>query len=467
MPDLPWVQRLNRNAPAHARIHLKKTHLLRDRPLYEFRMGNGFRVLVLSEHSAPVVSLQTWFRVGSRDELPGKTGIAHFLEHLMFNATTNYAQGEFDRLLEAAGAENNAGTWTDWTEYHETLPAKELALALALESDRMANLALESDTVESERDVVISERRDVVEDDVDGSASEELFALAFRKHGYGHPTIGHMRDIEGLTLEDCDAFYREHYHPNNATMVIVGDVEVAEAMGEVQARYGCFKSKRKRERVVRVEPAQRKERRSIIEWDMEQERVAIGYKSPALRSDDMLALQLLFDVLFYGQSAEAEDHFVYDKNLASGVSASVMPFEQPGLAQIWMRLRERVDAESGLQAFDDWLEAHLKDGVREDALERAKARSELSMLMEMESVAGLAEQIAFDEVVLGNPVLSIEDIDRVRTLTKAQVDEVARRLLRKGKRSVVLVKRKGKGGKPNSKRTRAVSKAARKGTRLS
>ncbi len=175
----------------------------------QYALPNGLRVLLLEDHAAPLVAYHTWFRVGSRHEEPGKTGLAHFFEHMMFNETSSFPQGEFDRLIDAAGGESNAATWIDWTYYHEALPADELPLAIRLESDRMANLVVRAPQVESEREVVMNERRMSVEDDVYGATGEALHALAFgREHPHGWPTIGWMDDIKGYRMTSSRASRR-------------------------------------------------------------------------------------------------------------------------------------------------------------------------------------------------------------------------------------------------------------------
>ena len=163
-----------------------------------------------------MLSYYTWFKVGSRHDRPGKTGLAHLFEHLMFNETSHLPAGAFDRTLEAAGGETNAATWVDWTCYHVTLPSSELGLVVKLEADRMANLVLRDPQVASEKEVVANERRFRVEDDVEGEVSEKLYAMAFHRHPYRQPTVGWMDDIHGFTTEDCRKFYRRYYAPNNA-----------------------------------------------------------------------------------------------------------------------------------------------------------------------------------------------------------------------------------------------------------
>src|SRR5688500_5591916 len=209
-----------------------------------WRWPTGLRLLSAVDRSAPVVSYQTWFGVGSRHEKPGKTGLAHLFEHLMFNETRSLEAGEFDRLMEAAGGETNAATWVDWTYYYENLPASELPLAVRLESDRIAHLVLRKPQVTSEKEVVANERRYRVDDDVEGAANELLYATAYRSHPYRWPTIGWMKDIEGFTIEDCERFYRTYYAPNNATIVIAGDFPEEETVALVRKHYGRLRAQK-------------------------------------------------------------------------------------------------------------------------------------------------------------------------------------------------------------------------------
>src|SRR5262245_54692377 len=201
------------------------------------RLENGLQVILLRDPAAPVFAYQTWFAVGSRHEKEGTTGIAHLFEHLMFNQTETLAPGEFDRKLETVGGETNAATWVDWTYYRDNLPQAELPLVVALEADRMAHLVLGDKQVESEREVVANERRFRVEDDVDGFLNEELFKLAFTVHPYHWPTIGWMKDIHAISIDDCRAFYRTYYAPNNATLVVVGDVDEERVLALVEQHY--------------------------------------------------------------------------------------------------------------------------------------------------------------------------------------------------------------------------------------
>ena len=225
-----------------------------------FRLSNGLGLIAAVDKRAPIVALQTWFRVGSRHERPGATGMAHLFEHLMFGQTESLPPGEFDRLVERTGGESNAATWVDWTYYKLSLPARDLALGIKLEAERMQHLVLEHDPVESERDVVTNERRERVEDDVDGWLDEQLMAHAFTEHPYRWPTIGWMEDIRALALPDIRAFYRTWYAPNNATIVCVGDFDETELRELIAQHYGHIPAAPTPPIGKQVEPEQNRER---------------------------------------------------------------------------------------------------------------------------------------------------------------------------------------------------------------
>jgi zinc protease len=203
-----WADEVNAGRSDGSRLTYEGAHEFGVETLHRWGLGNGLTVLVLVDARAPVAAYHTWFNVGSRHERPGKTGLAHLFEHLMFGETENLGAGAFDRKLEESGAETNAATWVDWTYYHELLPADRVKLAVKLEAERMQRLVLREPQVASEKEVVANERRYRVEDDVEGLANELLYKTAFKLHPYRWPTIGWMEDIQAFTPDDCTAFYR-------------------------------------------------------------------------------------------------------------------------------------------------------------------------------------------------------------------------------------------------------------------
>jgi zinc protease len=404
-----------------------------------FVLGNGLRVLILADPSAPVICAQTWFGVGSRHERPGKTGLAHLFEHLMFGETENVAHGAYDRLLEEAGAETNAATFLDWTYYHTNLPAAAIELTIKLEAERMARLVLRDPQVSSEKEVVANERRQRVDDDVDGSVNEILYKEAFREHAYGRPTIGWMDDIMGFTTDDCIAFYRTYYAPNNAALVIVGDVAVDGALRVVQDHYGVQEPSVIPVEDVCPEPPQVSERRAAVQRPTATHKLAIGYKSPALGDFDHAPLVLLNEILFGGRSSRAHRALVQEQEIATEVRGWVGAFRDPALYDIYLVARAEHTGDELLAALDALLEDARRRPASEAELERAKARVELSALQGLETVSGKAEQIGFYETVLGDPAASFEKLAAYRRATLGDLLRVARRYLVPSSRTVVHV----------------------------
>jgi len=413
----------------------------------QYRLGNGLEVRLVVDRSAPVIGYQTWFRTGSRHERPGKTGLAHLFEHLMFNQTQSLAAGEFDRRMELAGAETNASTWTDWTQYYENLPAKQLAEVMSLEANRLQHLVLREPQVSSEKEVVSNERRWAIEDDVEGSMGEQLYDLAFREHPYRWPTIGYMRDIEGFTATDCRAFYRTYYAPNNAVLVVVGDFDEEECLALIQSHYGGISAARlPKERVVR-EPAQRRERRRTIRFDTEVERLAFGYRGPAFATFDWLVLTVLSEVLFGGRNARMMRELVVERELVSSLWGSPTPFEQPSLYEIWATLRSGASAREVEAFIDEELHRLRREPISQIELERVKNKLELGFFEELETAGGKAEQIGFYEVVAGGAKGIFERLEAYRRVSVDDVRRVARRYLKKGARSVIHVIPQARGAR--------------------
>jgi zinc protease len=404
-----------------------------------FVLGNGLKLLVLEDHSAPVICLQTWFGVGSRHERAGKTGIAHLFEHLMFGETEDVTHGAFDRMLEEAGAETNAATFLDWTYYHTNLPKDALALAMRLEAGRIARLVLKDPQVTSEKEVVANERRQRVEDDVDGAVSELLYKEAFKTHGYGWPTIGWMADIQGFTTEDCVAFYRTYYAPNNASLVVVGDVELAEVIRLTQEHYGALVASVLPVEDVRPEPPQTEERRARTEKPTPTYKVAVGYRGPAMGDFDHAPLVLLNEILFGGRSSRVHRALVQEQEIATEVRGWVGTFRDPGLYDLFVSARGEHTADALLAALDPLLAAVQKEPVTQAELDRAKARLELSTLQGLETASGKAEQIGFYETVLGDPAALFDKVAAYRRATVGDLLRVARRYLVTSARTVIEV----------------------------
>lgn len=443
----PWADllaTLNQDKPDQARIrHEATTAFGPTMHLDRFVLGNGLQVLVLVDATAPVICVQTWFGVGSRHEQHKKTGISHLFEHLMFGATETHAQGVFDRMLEEEGAETNAATFLDWTYYHTNLPKDALALTLRLEADRMAKLVLNEAELTREKEVVINERKQRVEDDVEGSVNERLYKEAFHQHGYGWPTIGWMEDIVGMTAEDCHAFYRTYYAPNNARLVVVGDVDMGELLAMVQREYGPMPSAEIPVEDVQPEPPQTEERQVEMKKPTPTQKIAMGYRSPALGDFDHAPLAILNEALFGGRASRLHRVLVQKLEIASDVRGYVGAFRDPSLWDISATARAEHTCEELLAALDGVFEEVKKTGVTQAEIDRAKARSELGVLQSLETASGKAEQIGFYDIVLGDPAAQFERLAAIRRVTLGDVLRVARRYLVASARTIVLVRPDG------------------------
>jgi zinc protease len=408
--------------------------------LERFRLKNGLELLLCEEHSAPVVAFHTWFRVGSRHEKVGKTGLAHLFEHLMFNEVEGRAAGEFDRLLEEAGSEVNASTWLDWTQYNAATPKDQLGLVVQLEAERMSRLVLREPQVTSEKEVVANERRYRVDDDVEGAVSELLWATAFKEHAYRWPTIGWMTDIEGFTTADCTEFYRTFYAPNNATIVVVGDVAEAQLLGRIAKAYGHIAPSALPLEDVQPEPAQLEERRIDVSKPTSTEKLLIGYHAPALGDWDHPLLSLLVEILFGGRASRVHRRLVRELELASEVRAFVGPFKDPGLTELFVSCREGTSAEAILTVIDEELARVKVEAILPEEIERGRARFELGLLAGLDTVDGKAQTIGFYETVLGRPCAAFERLDAIRNVSSSELRRVARKYFGAGQRSIVFVR---------------------------
>lgn len=404
-----------------------------------YHFDNGLKVLLLQDASAPVVTYFTWYGVGSRHEKPGKTGLAHLFEHLMFNETSNLKAGEFDRILEENGAESNAATWVDWTYYYESLPADRLHLAIQLESDRMANLVLRDAQVSSEKEVVANERRYRVEDDVDGAASELLYKTAFKVHPYHWPTIGWMADIQGFTPQDCEAFYKTYYAPNNATVVIVGSFDEQATLELLHKAYGSLPRATIPEDVFQVEPPQTAERIVEIQKPTASDKVHIAYRAPALDHPDHVPLTVMNEILAGGRASRLHKALITDAEVASDFRGWLGTFRCPGLYEITVSARAEHSAaelETVVWKEVDALKARAPSAAE---VERSVARLELALLQSLETMSGKAEQIGFYETVLGNPATAFARLEAYRKVTPEDVQRVARHYLVPEARTIVRV----------------------------
>jgi zinc protease len=407
------------------------------------RLDNGLTVLLLPDRSAPVIALHTWLRVGSRHERPGATGIAHLFEHLMFNQTEALAAGEFDRRMEALGGESNAATWVDWTYYKDSAPAAALPLIVELEAERMQHLVLEPGPVEAERAVVLNERRQRVDDDVEGTMGEEVYRLAFTRHPYGHPTIGWREDIEAITIADARAFYRTFYAPNNATVVLVGDFEPAAALALIARGYGAMAPAEIVAPEIPAEPPQRGERRERLSRPVAADRTVFAYKAPPQDHEDWIPLLVANEILVGGPSSRLYRELVVQREAASSVQGALAPFSDPGLYELFVSMKRGSPAAIAEEVVGLAAERLRREPPSASDLLTAKNRLETDHWSELETADGKAEALGHHETTAGDCARLFDVARRVEAVTGDDVVRVARRYLVNDERTVVVVEPSG------------------------
>jgi zinc protease len=411
--------------------------------VWRHRLANGLSVVLLPDRSAPVVAYQTWFRVGSRHEAPGQTGIAHLFEHLMFNQTETLAAGEFDRLLEAVGGDSNAGTWVDWTHYRDNLPAAELPLVVRLESERMHRLTLEDEQVASEKEVVLNERRFRVDDDVEGFLSEELFRLAFTAHTYRHPTLGWREDVEGIGPEDARRFYRQFYAPNNATLVLVGDFDGESALALVEQAYGAIAPSEIHAPEIAVEPPQRGERRAVFAKPVTADRAIFAWKSPPQSHPDWVPLLVASELLCGGPSARLHRELVVVREAATRLHGTLAPFHDPGLLEIFVGMKREHGIAEAEAVIDEAMARLAADEVTPAELAKVKNRLETELWSQLDTADGKAEALGHYQITTGDSRVLFEVARRVDEVTPEELRRVAAEHLGKERRTVVVAEPSG------------------------
>jgi len=302
----------------------------------EHLLANGMKVLLVESPKAPVVTVQIWYKVGSRNEVMGRAGLSHMLEHMMFKGTPKYPKGEFSRLVKKNGGHDNAFTGQDFTAYFENLAADRVELALELEADRLRGLLLDEKEFQLEREVVKEERRLRSEDDPQSYLAESLFAQAFQMHPYHWPIIGWFPDLNAMTRADLKKHYDTYYVPNNATLIVVGDFISAKLLPLIKHHFEAIPKRPLPPQAAVTELEQKGERRFVVKRDAQLPFVMIGYKVPNYSNDDAYALTILESILSHGKSSRLYRNLVYEQKLALAIGADYSLLQtDPGLLYVF------------------------------------------------------------------------------------------------------------------------------------
>jgi zinc protease len=389
-------------------------------------LDNGLRVLLQEDHRSPIVTFQTWYRVGSRNEARGHTGLAHFLEHMMFKGTPTYGRGEFARLVEQNGGQDNAFTSQDVTSYYVNVVADKLDLVLDLEADRMQNLLLDPKEIDSERQVVIEERRTRTEDDPNGFLAEEVGALAFRAHPYGQPIIGWMEDLRRITPQELRAFYKTYYVPNNAIVVAVGAFKAPALLEKIKAKFGAIPRGKDVPAVAAMEPVQNGERRLTVSKEAQLPIVYLAYHVPNQTSPDAPALEVLSTILSSGRASRLYRSLIYDRQLAldAGGDYSWFSFD-PNLFWFWATAMPGQTPETLEKELLAEMAKLEKEPVTDVELQRVRNQIEAAFVFQEDSVHRRASLLARFEL-LGGYAEKDRYLQRIRAVTAADVQRVAR-----------------------------------------
>ncbi len=401
---------------------------------FEHTLANGLKVIVKPDRRAPVVVSQLWYRAGSMDESYGTTGVAHVLEHMMFKGTATVPEGEFSRRIAAAGGRENAFTSRDVTVYHQTLQASRLALALELEADRMVNLILSPEAFAKEIQVVREERRLRTEDNPQALLFEALMAAAYQTHPYRHPVIGWMDDLEHMRVEDARAWYERWYAPNNALLVVVGDVEPAAVFALAERHFGAIPARPLPPRRPLAEVTPRGMRTVTVKAPARLPAAYLAWHVPRLQDPvadwEPYALEVLEGVLDGHASARLPRALVREQQVAVGVGAGYDPVARgPALFFVSLTAAEGKPLDEAVAALRREIERVQNEGVSRDELERVKAQVLAAQVFQQDSLFFQAREIGqWESAGLDHRARKLL-FERLREVTPDQVQAVARRYL--------------------------------------
>ncbi|MBT5876823.1 MAG: insulinase family protein [Candidatus Latescibacteria bacterium] len=402
-------------------------------------LRNGLQILTLEDHDLPVLSYYTFYRVGSRDENAGATGIAHLLEHLMFNGARRYGPKEFDQVLEANGGFGNAYTTEDMTVYHESVPSDRLKLIVDLESDRMVHLQLTEDGLAKERNVVKEERRLRTDNSVTGGVFELLHATAYTAHSYQWPVIGWMSDLDQITIEQTRAFYESYYTPENAVVVIVGDFDTNEAIRLLKTFYGPIRSRVTPIRQSTIEPGQYGERRANLHKYAELPAVAVAYHAPAAQNVDVYALDLFQMILAQGESSRLHRRLVYEEQVALSVSATYPWMLDPALFTLYVTVTENSDPDYVESMIYEEIDRFRTEQVEDKELQKAKNILTASFIKDLETSSGKADRIGNHEILFGDWSAILSTPDFYESVTKDDIQRVVSTYFSERNRTVITM----------------------------
>ncbi len=402
----------------------------------EFILDNGLKVLLLEDHKSPAVTFQVWYRVGGRNEKDGKSGLAHFLEHMIFKGTPTTGPEEYSRIIAKNGGRSNAFTSSDMTVYFATMSRDKIHLQLELEADRMTHALLGEKYFEPEKLVIQEERRLRTEDNPGSALYEIAASVAYTIHPYRRPVVGWMQDILSLTRQDLVDFYKLYYAPNNAVIVMVGDFSTAEVLPRIRAAYGKIPRGAEPPKLTLVEPPQRGEKRIVLKKEAELPLLMMFYHAPNLHNPDSFALDLLSVLLAGGKSSRLYQELVYRKRSVRGIDAdySNVSIDATGFA-ISAQLLPGAELASVERQIESQLDKVKSELVHQRELQKAKNQIEAAFIFAQDSIFGQAMKIGYYEMV-GDWRLVDSYLANMRKVTREDLRRVAQKYLQQDNRTV-------------------------------
>ncbi|HVT07626.1 MAG TPA: pitrilysin family protein [Polyangia bacterium] len=392
-------------------------------------LANGLQVLFLADHKAPIATVQVFYHVGSKDEHPGIRGVAHMFEHLMFKGSTHVPPEEHARLLKEVGGVVNAFTTEDLTAYHDTVPPSYVGFALQLEAERMRQLKLFPTTIDSERHVVEEEKRLRVDNDPVGKALERFRAMAYTQHPYNWTAIGTIEDLDKVTPADCQRFYDTYYRPNNATLIVIGDLDEQVVRQLIEQHFGPIPRGPQPPRNYPVEPPQTGPRTTSLQMEVQIPVIVGGYHVPRAADPDMPALEVLATILSAGDSSRLTQRLVRHDHLAIAAGGVTEAMEDPGLFIVYAAYLPDKDGAKVQAALSDEI-ARVRDApVAAAELDKAKNQLAAGFVFGLETVDGIAQRLGQAQYVEGDWHRFIEGASRYLAVTAADVQRVAKKYL--------------------------------------
>ncbi|BCB97166.1 peptidase M16 [Dissulfurispira thermophila] len=406
----------------------------------EYTLNNGIKVLIIEDHKAPLATFQIWYRVGSKDESIGKTGVSHLLEHMMFKGTSKYGSKVFSNIIQRNGGTDNAHTTKDYTMYHQTLSSDRIGISIELESDRMCNLLLDPKEVINERNVVMEERRMRYEDDPQSLLYEEVIATAFKAHPYRWPVIGWMSDIASIEREDLYRHYIAYYSPDNAFIVISGDVKAEDVIQKVKEGFEHIKPDKVRvERYKAEEPRQEGEKRVYLKKEAELPYLLIAYHVPSFPHKDSFALDVLSTILSAGKSSRLYKDIIYEKRLALNIFADYSGFyKDPFLFILGGTLAPQKNIEDLEKTIYNEIERIKNEVPSEKEIQKAKNQIEASFIFAQDSTYSRAFYTGMFEM-LGDWRLMDKYLEGIREVKPDDIQAVAKKYLTDDNKTVGIL----------------------------